>query len=166
MAKRNGEQPKIRPSLLARLVLDAPSDRGGQSEMFVSPEDYLESIRGDLEDLLNTRYHVPQSATENLQYTTGSLVNYGLPDATHSSSRNPADREAIRRAIERSIEHFDTRLKEVAVEVVGGNEGDQRSIVFRVDAIVDLKPAKGRVFFDASLNLATSRYEIADHFGE
>jgi type VI secretion system protein ImpF len=167
MARSTGEIPKLRPSLLSRLVDER---RGGVSldgdGYFVGPEDYLESIRGDLEELLNARFHVPMEALEPYEEASRSLLVYGLPDATNNSARNPADREALRRAIERSIEIFDDRLREVQVDLAEYQDGGDRSLRFRVDAIVDLKPHKGRVFFDAALNLATNRYEIVDHFKE
>lgn len=167
MARNAADPPKLRPSLLYRLIDER---RGGGimdgDGFFVGPEDYLETIRGDLEELLNTRFHVPLDVLDDYDESARSLLVYGLPDATNNSARNPADREALRRAIERSIEVFDDRLRDVQVELSELQDGGDRSLRFRVDAVVDLKPTKGRVFFDAALNLATNRYEIVDHFKE
>jgi len=71
---------QLRPSLIDRLFDDSPhesidQDRGRYQQL----KDLRNSVRRDLEDLLNTRYRVvaPDSSYEQLQ---SSLVNFGLPD--------------------------------------------------------------------------------------
>jgi type VI secretion system protein ImpF len=158
---------ELRPSLMDRLV---DEQLGGSSlldeSLFVDVDTYLDSIRGDLEDLLNTRFHVPAAMLEPFDELPHSMLSYGLPDMSHASSRNASDREGIRRHIESAIAAFDTRLSDVSVDLDSSGDPNDRKLVFRVDAVVDLRPAKERVVFDAALNLATSRYEISDGVAE
>jgi type VI secretion system protein ImpF len=154
---------KLRSSLMDRLVDEqfggAPSL---DQSLFVGVDEYLDSIRTDLEELLNTRFHVPLGMLEEFEGLQDSVLTYGLPDMSHASSRNASNREEIRRSIERAIASFDSRLSSVDVDLEPEQEGNERRLMFRVDAVVDLRPAKERVVFDAALNLATNRYEISE----
>ena len=131
---------------------------------FVDVPGYLAQIRTDLECLLNTRHHFSDADAETFPNVAESVATYGLRDLSHASSRSHADREGIRQEIERTIKIFDRRLGNVHVKLDESLASSHRRLVFRVDAVVDLKPAKGRVVFDASLDLATNEYRIAESF--
>lgn len=157
---------KLHTSLMERLVDVAPFEHDTpQRGEFVDVTGYLAQIRTDLESLLNTRHHFPDDDIERYPNVAESVATYGLRDLSRASSRNQADRETIRREIERAVKVFDRRLNNVKVSLDDSLAQSQRRLVFRVDAIVDLKPAKGRVVFDASLDLATNEYQIVESFG-
>lgn len=156
---------KLHTSLMERLVDVAPYENDTlQRGEFVDVPGYLAQIRADLESLLNTRHHFPDADAEAFPNVAESVATYGLRDLSHASSRNHADREGIRQEIERTIKTFDRRLGSVHVRLDESLASSHRRLIFRVDAVVDLKPAKGRVVFDASLDLATNEYRIAESF--
>lgn len=156
---------KLHASLLERLVEVMPYENDvAERGEFVDVPGYLAQIRADLEGMLNTRHHFPEDEVETFPHVAGSVATYGLRDLSHASSRSHADREGIRQEIERAISTFDHRLDNVRVSLEDSLSSSSRRLVFRVDAVVDLKPAKGRVVFDASLDLATNEYRIAESF--
>ena len=77
---RMDRKKKLRPSLLDRLIDNEPHNQTendqGRHQLLRQMRD---SVRRDLETLLNTRYHIiapPEEYTE----LEKSLLNYGLPD--------------------------------------------------------------------------------------
>src|SRR5262245_7495839 len=93
------DQPLI-PSVLDRLIDQEPDVRReaprGRNQVL---RDLKQSVRRDLENLLNTRVRCVPTPPE-LNHLKRSLVNYGLPDLTGSSPAAPKDREEFRRTIE------------------------------------------------------------------
>ncbi len=169
MHRDDSGSPQLRPSLLDRLVDErhdqrrgdgGTTARGGGDGFLIDPKAYVDSVRRDLEALLNTRFHIPLESLEGYEEVKRSLVVYGLPDFSGSSARSAADMDALRSAIERAIEVFDGRLRQVRVDVLEAVPGAMGGVRFRVDALVDLKPAAGRVFFDAAVSLGSERIEI------
>ena len=77
---RVDKSKKLRPSILDRLLDDDPHNQTeqdpGQHQLI---KQLRNSVRRDLESLLNTRYHVTKPPDE-LYDVEKSLLNYGLPD--------------------------------------------------------------------------------------
>ena len=71
---------ELRPSLMDRLVDEKLGDSSLLDEsLFIDVDTYLDSIRGDLEDLLNTRQS--RSMVDcPFPLVKASILAYGLPD--------------------------------------------------------------------------------------
>ena len=79
MAKVDADQPLL-PSLLDRLIDEEPDDsREPPKSRSQLLRELKQSIRRDLENLLNTRQRC-RSWPENFDELTVSLVSYGIPD--------------------------------------------------------------------------------------
>src|SRR5687768_18290102 len=108
----------LTPSVLDRLIdpdptaaRDAPK---GQAQVL---REMKQSLRRDLENLLNTRWRC-LSWPPNMDELELSLVNYGLPDFSGANLGIAENREQFRRVIERVIARFEPRLKNVKVQVL------------------------------------------------
>ena len=78
MAKIEADQPLV-PSVLDRLIDDEPTaTREPPKSRGQVLRDLKQSVRRDLENLLNTRQRC-KSWPENLSELEVSLVNYGFP---------------------------------------------------------------------------------------
>src|SRR5690349_3076064 len=106
MARIRDDQPLI-PSVLDRLLDDDPanSQEAPKSRSQVLRE-LKQSVRRDLENLLNTRWRCV-SWPPNLDQIDLSLINYGIPDFTGVNMAAPSERERLRQVIERIIRKFE-----------------------------------------------------------
>jgi len=150
----SGQQ--LQPSLVDRLIDDDPgrpdpaSKSRGQTQ-----RELRESVRRNLEDLLNTRQRcLPLPVgLDNLQL---SLVNYGIPDFAGIDLANAARREEFRAAVETAIRNFEPRFVSVRV-TLRDDKTDQsdRMIHFRIDAFMYADPVPEPVAFDSALDEAS-----------
>src|SRR5690625_4746335 len=106
MARVRAQQPVL-PSLLDRLLDDAPEDRHESPKATTQLlADFKGGVRRDLENLLNTRLY-RQQAIESYGELTRSVVNYGLPDFSTVLMGSAEHREEFRRIIQDTITRFE-----------------------------------------------------------
>jgi type VI secretion system protein ImpF len=158
--------PEIRPdqslipSVLDRLIDNEPDVRreAPRSRNQVL-RDLKQSVRRDLENLLNTRLRcVP--ASPQMKHLKKSLVHYGLPDLTGSSPVSARDREEFRRSIEAVVKQYETRLRKLNVRLTGSPDAIDRTIRFHIDAVLQAEPAPEPISFDSTLRLANGSFEV------
>jgi len=159
MARLRADQPLL-PSVLDRLLDDDPtvSQETPKSRSQVLRELKL-SVRRDLEDLLNTRRRC-KSWPEHLSELERSLVNYGIPDITGMDLAAGRSRQGFARLLEGVIRRFEPRFKSVRVQMFENADPLDRTLRFRIDALLRAEPAPEPVVFDSSLEPATGNVEI------
>jgi len=160
MARVRSDQPLV-ASVLDRLIDDAPEQ---SSELARNRTQILrelqQAVRRDIENLLNTRRRavaVPTALTE----VQKSLFTYGLPDFSGSGPSGGKDREAFARQIEEVIRRNEPRLLKVAVELLANPETGDRTLRFRIDALMRADPAPEPVSFDSTLEPATGSFAVS-----
>jgi type VI secretion system protein ImpF len=151
------------PSVFDRL-LDAEPE--SQVEPLPSGAQLLrelkQSVRRDLENLLNTRiclYPVP----DDLPHLRTSVLNYGIPDFTGLSMGSREQRERLRELVEDAILRFETRFVSVRVEVSTGSStarATDRTIHFRIEGLLYAEPAPEPVTFDSQLRPQLGDFEV------
>jgi type VI secretion system protein ImpF len=150
--------PALLPSLLDRLIDREPHNRleaaGARAQ---SLEELHESVRRDLEWLLNTRRPPVPSASLGKQLTR-SVYSYGLPDTTGLSASSDEDRSRLARLMETAIAQFEPRLTNVSVTIPAAPHG--RLLHFQIAALLRAEPAPARVYFDTTLELTSGEYAI------
>jgi type VI secretion system protein ImpF len=117
-----------------------------------------ESVKRDMEWLLNCK-RSPEPVPIGLPHLERSLLTFGLPDLSASSLLNAHEQDSLRRAIETAIRRFEPRLTGVSVSQVQGLERD-RSIRFRIDAMLRIDPAPEPVTFDSMLQLTSKAFLV------
>ena len=159
MARVEANQPLI-PSVLDRLLDDDPSAtiEAERSRNQVLRE-LKRSVRRDLENLLNTRWRCT-GWPEDLDQLELSLVNYGIPDITGADLAGSRERERFCRIMERVISHFELRFKRVVVEMLDNTDPTDRTLRFRIDALLHAEPAPEPVVFDSSMEPSTGGVEV------
>jgi type VI secretion system protein ImpF len=157
MPRPDSEQPLV-PSLVDRLIDLEPRI---SAEPAVSRSRSLvqvkEAVKRDLEWLLNSR-QTPGAST-GLPHLDASVWTYGLPDLSTSSLLSAGDRERLRLAIEAAIKRFEPRLEHVEVTSMEARALD-RSIRFRIDALLRVHPAPEPVTFDSTFQLTTKAFLV------
>jgi type VI secretion system protein ImpF len=158
MPRPDAEQPLV-PSVLDRLIDFEP--RVSTEPPASRPRtlaQWKESVKRDLEWLLNCK-RSPEPVPIGLPHLERSLLTFGMPDLSASSLLNAHDQDSLRRAIETAIRRFEPRLTGVSVSRVQGLERD-RSIRFRIDAMLRIDPAPEPVTFDSVLQLTSKAFLV------
>jgi type VI secretion system protein ImpF len=153
----NNQPPSLMPSLLDRLI--DPASGGTAWRRGYSLEQMVAAVRRDLEELLNTR-HSHMDLSPDFVEVHRSVVGYGLPDLNSLNAISPQQREEIGKLIERVVSTFEPRLRAVrAVVVESGGGGFERTVRFRLEALLNVDPAP-EVAFETILELTTGHYTI------
>lgn len=160
---RGGRQaPAIQSSLLDRLFDDRPHDTAvADLATQVDLRDYRTRVARDLEMLLNTRRSDPHDRAAAFPLAARSLARYGVMDLNSLSLHDPDDQSALREDIRRTIECFEPRLRKVRV-ALDLPRASERALRFRVAAVLAAHPHQPTVTFDATLQLASSAYQVVD----
>lgn len=159
MAKPRPDQPLI-PSMLDRLLDDDPSTRREPSKNRAQVlRELKQSVRRDLENLLNTRRRAAGFPPELVELEV-SLAAYGLPDITGTDLARADDRERFRQTIEATIRRFEPRFVELKVHAIDAGAPHDRALRFRIDALLHAEPAPEPVVFDSALEPATGTVEV------
>lgn len=156
MPPRSNAIPPLTESVLDRLLDDAP-----ESQVEATPyppavlREIRQSVRRDLENLLNTRrlYTKPPKADDPL---TLSSVGYGIPDFTGAAVDTKLMLDAIRDAITR----FEPRLRNVRVLLEDAKESIDRTLRFRIEATLWIEPLREPVAFRSIWESTTSSVQV------
>jgi type VI secretion system protein ImpF len=159
MGKIHNDQPLL-PSVFDRLLDEDPTitKEAPKSRMQVLRE-LKQSVRRDLENLLNTRWRCVEWP-KDLKELEVSLVNYGIPDFTGINMSQMAEREKLRTIVERVIKRFEPRFKTVKVMLLENEDTFDRTLRFRIDALMHAEPVPEPVVFDSRLEPSTATFEI------
>ncbi len=142
---------KLRPSILDRLIDDRPDQTTEpEKNRHQVLSELRESVRRDLEDLLNTRFRAI-SAPEGLRELDTSLINYGLPDLHTINFLSLEGKDEFCRTVEDHIMQFEPRFKSVRVITMEETWSEDTSLNFRIEAVMYAEPAPEEVVFDSSL---------------
>ena len=159
---RVDKKKKLRPSILDRLF-----DNDLDNNVEVDPDqhqklkDLRNSVRRDLENLLNTRFRMIEPPDEYNELKK-SLLNYGLPDlATVNISDNEKRKKFIRH-LESILIEFEPRFKTVKVTYMENTDSLDRTLRFRIDATLYADPSPEIVVFDSILEPVTRNVNVEE----
>lgn len=156
---RTDNEIRITPSVLDRLIDYEPElTREPLRSRSKSLRELKQSVRRDLEWLLNTRCHTID-ISEGLKEVSESVFTYWLPDFSNLNNKNTNDHKMLQNAIETAIRNFEPRLQDV---IVKGEPIDtlQRMMRFRIEARLKVDPVPEPVTFDTLLQLGNGQYEV------
>jgi len=149
----------LTPSILDRLIDRDPKVSTEPSSVRGTQQAQIkESVKRDLEWLLNSK-QLNSDWPEDLRQLNRSLLTYGMPDFSSSTLSNSIQQDRLRRAVEETISRFEPRLPRVNVAIVEGKE-HERSVRFRIDAMLRVDPAPEPVTFDSVLQLSTRAFVV------
>lgn len=148
-------------SLLDRLMDRDPAARHDpRPSRGQARQDFYDSVRRDLEALLNTR---PCSLiwADNLGQLDSSILNYGIATVGSTAMSAQVNRERFRDQVEAAIRRFEPRFLRTSVTLVSDPEGLDRTIRFRIEALVHTNVAPEPLVFDSILNPSTQGVTVA-----
>ena len=147
---RVDKKKQLRPSILDRLIDNEPhlqveADKNKHQQL----KDLRNSVRRDLECLLNTRYRMLE-APQQFTHLQSSLLNYGLPDLATINISADDKRKAFTRDLEKILRTYEPRFKSVKVKFLENKDNIDRTLRFRVNATLYADPAPEVVIFDST----------------
>lgn len=159
MDKPQPDQPLV-SSVIDRLLDDHPGARQETSRTGNQVlRELKQSVRRDLENLLNTRWRCT-TWPENLEQLDLSLVNYGIPDVTGADLGSDQSRRDFLVILETVIGHFEPRLRDVEITILDNTEPLDRILRFRIKALLQVEPVPEPVVFDSEMQPITGNVEV------
>jgi type VI secretion system protein ImpF len=155
---RIGPTQRLMPSLLDRLIdPDAGGTAEGQGYNLVQ---MIESVRRDLEELLNTRQTcagIPLIYTEIYD----SIVAYGMPDMTMVNAATTGERSKLGRVIEAIVAKYEPRLRDIRATLVPSKTKTKSdpTVRFSIEARLNVEPSP-EVGFQTILELMTGQASV------
>jgi len=159
---RVDKKKKLRPSILDRLIDNAPDNA-----VEIDPDQHQklkqlrDSVRRDLENLLNTRFRMVEPADEYTELKT-SLLNYGLPDLATVNISDKEKRNEFIQHMESTLIEFEPRFKSVKVNYMENADSKDRTLRFRIDATLYADPSPEVVVFDSVLEPVTRTVNVEE----
>ncbi len=147
------------PSVIDRLTGQVQSQSTMSSQTGQSLSQMKQSVRRDLENLLNTRWRCT-SWPDAMSQLNRSLVNYGIPDFSGLQMSSDIDREEFRRVVENAIRTFEPRFVSVRITMLDPNEFDDRILRFRIEADLRAVPSPIPVVFDSAVDPSSCHINI------
>ena len=156
------KKKKLRPSVLDRLIDNDPDNNVEKdSDQHQKLKQLRNSVRRDLENLLNTRFRMIEPADEYSELKK-SLLNYGLPDlATVNISDKIKQKEFIDH-LQSILIDFEPRFKSVKVNYLENANALDRSLRFRIDATLYADPSPEIVVFDSIVEPVTRTVNVEE----
>lgn len=152
----------LTPSIFDRLLDTNPASKvEAQVSRSQVIKDLRESVRRDLEFLLNSRHScIPlKKKWKNLE---GTVINYGIPDYTGVNLDIDDEREKFVNIIEKIIMQNESRLKSVRITVMDNPGAVDRTFRFRIDGILKVEPAVKPVVFDSTMDPVSRNFDVKD----
>ena len=150
------------PSIVDRLMDDDPDAPKDLDPMrHYDSQSMHAALKRDLEALLNARRRVV-SIPRAYQQTDQSLLSYGLADITKTGSRTEADQADLCRTLSRALTQFEPRLTSVNVTVLENADRLDRTLRFRIEAILNIEPAPELIQFDSFIEPVSTTIRIQE----
>lgn len=159
---RVDKKKKLRPSILDRLFDNDPNnnvevDRDQHQKL----KDLRDSVRRDLVNLLNTRFRMIEP-DDDLIEVKKSLLNYGLPDLATVNISDKVKRKEFIDHLETVLIEFEPRFKSVKVNYMENSDSLDRTLRFRIDAVLYADPSPEMVVFDSILEPVTRTVDVEE----
>ncbi len=161
MAQVNKKR-KLRASILDRLLDDEPqSSIDADSNKYHKLKNLRNSVRRDLENLLNTRHRIMEPA-EELSQLELSLLNYGLPDLATVNMSDLDKKQQFIENFESILKDYEPRFKSVTVSLQDNTDKLDRTVRFRIDATLYADPYPEVIVFDSVLEPVTRSINVRE----
>jgi len=142
-------QQQVLPSIFDRLFQPA-ADSG--NHRFCSVVQFFESVRRDLELLLNTRTH-RTGLPVSMPAVRASVANYGVDYLSPHFLASVAGQQALAQQLATTIARFEPRLLNVSITALDTKPGQR--LRFRIEANLYLNSLPERVVFESALEPVT-----------
>jgi len=156
---RTNLEVRVTPSLLDRLLdYDPQSSQEAPKSHAASLADLRQSVRRDLEWLLNTRHGIAIIA-EGMDEVNNSLAVYGLPDITAMGVDVQAEQRKLVKSVENALRIFEPRFLDPKVTLLPISSVE-RELRLRIEAKLDVDPVPEAISFDTVLQMGSGEFQV------
>jgi type VI secretion system protein ImpF len=149
----------IVPSLLDRLTVPESGPTVRHTGWNAALSQLKASLRRDLEALLNTRRR-PGALGKDLPELARSSIRFGIPDFVAVNMGAQERQAAFGKALERVIRDYEPRLANVAVTLLPPARGQDRTLCFRIEAMIRIEPAPEPIIFESVLDPISRTFSV------
>lgn len=160
LLKYLGQDRVIATSVFDRL-LDSEPDRPTDGPISIPAQTRLlqESIRRDLEALLNTR-RSPASPPGSFGELSDSVLSYGVDGFVSANLVTDEAKIALARSLEHRIASTETRLDNVRVTILKSRTTGERTLKMRIEANYRLQEGAPPIHFETTIDPSSQRFSI------
>ena len=159
------QKERLQPSLLDRLVDDAPNElKESREQRVLSLSRLRQCVLRDLVWLLNTSTLNTIQSLDEYPLVSHCVVNYGIPDLV-GTTLSSADVTEIQRQIRQAIWDFEPRIlrESVIVKVsVSDHQMNKNAMTFDIEGDLWAQPLPLRLYLRTELDLETGNMDIID----
>ena len=119
---------------------------------------YRESLKRDLEWLLNTRQPMI-GEIDRYPQASASVIQYGLADVQSFTGSDGRDRNALSAALLRTIQTFEPRIKNPKIFLTRADT-ISRTLRFHIDGEIEFEDMEEEITFDTVLELVRGEFEV------
>lgn len=153
------DKVEVRTPLFDRLVDRDPALRREVRPLRTLDRGELkESVRRELEQLLNTRCSLP---VQRLAARERTVIDYGIPDFSCFSARSHEDRARLAEIVRAAIVAYEPRLRDVRVRL-DPKTGDDSAVTGRIEARLVTGRISEPVSFATVLQVGEGSVEVGD----
>jgi len=149
------------PSIIDRLIEPRGEETGDLSGRGQTVRQLEESVRRDLQDLLNTRRAAVDGFPEDSELAQ-SLLTFGLPELTSFDPTIPEQRRNLQGIIETTICKFEPRLMDVQVKSISADASSGRGLRMCVEALLKVSPAPVPITFDTVVKAGSGEWQVVE----
>lgn len=149
------------PSIIDRLIEPRGEEVTDTRMRGQTVRELEESVRRDLQDLLNTRRSATEGFPEDTELSR-SLLTFGLPELTTFDPTVPDQRRNLQAIIETTICKFEPRLMDVHVKSISADAASGRGLRMCVEALLRVSPAPVPITFDTLVKSGTGEWQVVD----
>lgn len=154
---------QVTPTLLDRLIDQNPGcDQESATEWNNGLIALKESIRRDLENLLNTRLTVAVDY-QRFPELKRSILNYGLIDFSQVPLESESDQKQFAARIEQVIELFEPRFSNLSVELFNKDKNQKRMLYLTISATMQLEAQLITVAYQSQVDVLDRHLESLQH---
>ena len=155
------QQDRVIASSVLDRLLDSEPDRPSDQSMSLTAQtrQLRESIRRDLEALLNTR-RSPLSPPAHLPELADSALSYGVDGFVSANLVTDEAKVDLARALERRIARTETRLANVHVTILRNRNTGERTLKMRIEASFRLQDETPPIRFETTIDPSSQRFSI------
>lgn len=140
-------------------VLDRLLDRDASTSRRRSLAELRSAVRRDLEDLLNCHQRC-LSSPSGLDELPSSILDYGIPDVASVDPTTAESRETFCGRIEQVLRRYEPRFKSIKVRVLENVDGLDRTLRFRMEAVLETNSGPEPVAMDTHLDPVTRSFSV------
>jgi type VI secretion system protein ImpF len=140
-----------------------PESEGTNWRRGYSVEQMIDTVRRDVEDLLNS-HRMADVMAEEFPEVRNSIVTFGMPDLVSVQSSVGQTGARVAAALEEAIIRFEPRLANVRAIPLAGQDPKQLRLEFQIQATLRMDPSP-EVSFVTLLKLTTGETTIQQGSG-